>query len=135
MIELVYRVEGREHVFPLEKPEIVLGRSPEADLSIDSLTVSRFHARITKSDELHILIVDLDSRNKTKVNSVVIKESRLNSGDKIALGDFELEVRERADKKVVLDEAPALPAESETIMRSAEEVRRLLEVAAADATM
>ena len=134
MIELVYRVDGREHVFPLERPEIVLGRSPEADLSIDSLTVSRFHARI-KKDALNILIVDLDSRNKTKVNDVVVKESRLNSGDKIALGDFELEVRERAEKKVVLDEAPALPAPSETIMRSAEEVRRLLEVAAADATM
>ena len=45
MIELVYKLDGREHVFPLDKPEIVLGRSPESDLSIDSLTVSRFHAR------------------------------------------------------------------------------------------
>src|SRR5215216_1785282 len=111
MIELVYRVDGREHVFPLEKTEVVLGRSPDADLSIDSLTVSRFHARIRK-DARDIVITDLDSRNKTKVNSVVIKEARLSSGDRIALGEFELEVRERAEK-VVLDEAPALPAPSE----------------------
>jgi adenylate cyclase len=133
MIEIVYRVDGREHVFPLEKPEVVLGRSPDADLSIDSLTVSRFHARIRK-DARELVITDLDSRNKTKVNSVVVKEARLSSGDKIALGDFEMEVRERAEK-VVLDEAPSLPAPSETVMRSAEEVRKLLEVAAADATV
>jgi adenylate cyclase len=134
MIELVYRIDGREHVFPLEKSEVVLGRSPEADLSIDSLTVSRFHARIRR-DAQELLIVDLDSRNKTKVNSVVVKESRLAGGDRIALGDFELEVREHSEKKVVLDEAPPLPAASETVMRSAEEVRRLLEAAAADSTM
>jgi adenylate cyclase len=134
MIELVYKIEGREHVFPLEKPEVTLGRSPEADLAIDSLTVSRFHARI-KSDARHLLVVDLDSRNKTKVNGVVIKEAKVNPGDKIALGDFELEVRERAEPKVVIDSTPPMPAPSETIMRSAEEVRKLLEVAAADATM
>jgi adenylate cyclase len=134
MIELVYRIEGRDHVFPLEKPEVVLGRSPEADLSIDSLTVSRFHARIT-DDTRGLLILDLDSRNKTKVNGVVVKESKLGAGDTISLGDFVLEVRERVDAKVVIDEAPSLPAPSETIMRSAEEVRKLLEAAAADATL
>ena len=134
MIELVYKIDGREHVFPLEKPEVTLGRSPEADLSIDSLTVSRFHARI-KGDARSLHVVDLDSRNKTKVNGAVIKESKLSPGDKIALGDFELEIRERAEPKVVIDSAPPMPAPSETIMRSAEEVRKLLEVAAADATM
>src|SRR5262245_60527189 len=113
MIELVYKIDGREHVFPLEKPEVVLGRSPEADLSIDSLTVSRFHARI-KGDARSLLVVDLDSRNKTKVNGVVIKEAKLNPGDKVSLGDFELQVRERAEHKVVIDAAPALPAPSET---------------------
>lgn len=134
MIELVYKVDGREHVFPLEKPEVVLGRSPEADLAIDSLTVSRFHARIRK-DGRDLLVIDLDSRNKTKVNNVVIKESRAVVGDRIALGDFELEVRDRATAKVVLDEAPVLAAPSETVLRSAEEVAKLLEVAAADSTL
>src|SRR6185369_1157183 len=134
MIELVYKIDGREHVFPLEKPEVTLGRSPEADLSIDSLTVSRFHARI-KGDARSLHIVDLESRNKTKVNGVVIKDAKLSPGDKVALGDFQLEIRERAEPKVVIDSAPPMPAPSETIMRSAEEVRRLLEVAAADATI
>jgi adenylate cyclase len=133
MIELVYKLDGREHVFPLDKPEIVLGRSPESDLSIDSLTVSRFHARIRKGPRDTLLITDLDSRNKTKVNDVVIKEARLNAGDRIALGDFQLEVRERPEQKVVIDEAPALPAPSETLMRSAEEVRRMLEAAGSGA--
>jgi adenylate cyclase len=134
MIELVYKVDGREHVFPLDKPEIVLGRSPEADLSIDSLTVSRFHARIRKqARDIHI--TDLESRNKTKVNDVVIKEARLNSGDRIALGDFQLEVRERAEQKVVLADSQAIPAPSETLMRSAEEVRKMLEAAGSDSTL
>jgi len=104
MIELVYKIDGREHVFPLEKPEVVLGRSPDADLSIDSLTVSRFHARI-RIQGAELTVIDLESRNKTKINSVVVKESRAAVGDRIALGDFVLEVRDGAAAGSVVEAA------------------------------
>ena len=134
MIELVYKIDGREHVFPLEKAEVVLGRSPEADLAIDSLTVSRFHARIRRNGA-DLLVTDLESRNKTKVNNVVIKESRAAHGDRISLGDFVLEVRDRTAAGVVVEEAADPAAMSETVMRSAEEVARLLAGSATDRTL
>jgi adenylate cyclase len=132
MIELVYRIDGREHVFPLEKAEVVLGRSPEADLAIDSLTVSRFHARIRRNGTL-LVVTDLESRNKTKVNNIIIKESQAAAGDRISLGDFVLEVRDPSAPGVVLEEAVE-PA-AETVMRSAEEVARLLQGAGTERTL
>jgi adenylate cyclase len=124
MIELVYKTDGRERVLPLEKPDVVLGRSSEADLCIDDRTVSRLHARITVGAH-GLFVVDLDSRNKTRVNGVVVTRARVGPGDTLALGEVELEVRERAEPNVVIAAAPPA-AHHVTLVRSAEEVRELL---------
>jgi len=79
---------GKE--FILNGSEWVMGRSPDATLSINLQSVSRQHARIcrrTDTDGEYYEISDLDSMNGTHVNTQLVRTSRINDGDKIQLGD------------------------------------------------
>ena len=63
----------------------VLGRSFDADIRIDELTVSRHHAKITKTDDGYIL-EDSGSGNGTVLNGELItKPRKLKNGDVITL--------------------------------------------------
>jgi DNA-binding NtrC family response regulator len=70
--------------------EVILGRSPRADLVLDDASVSRRHARI-RADAGKLGIVDLGSRNGTRVNGVLVGEGlALEPGDVITLGQVTL---------------------------------------------
>src|SRR5947208_2057655 len=74
--------------------ELVVGRSQEGagDLGGDQ-ELSRYHARIEKTERGHLLIEDLGSTNGTEVNGDQISEpTALSPGDRIKLGTSELEV-------------------------------------------
>jgi serine phosphatase RsbU (regulator of sigma subunit)/pSer/pThr/pTyr-binding forkhead associated (FHA) protein len=62
----------------------VIGRSPEADITLRDATVSRHHARIVRRGGKHVLC-DLESGNGTFVNGKLIKEVALRSGDQIKI--------------------------------------------------
>ena len=47
-----------------EKPEITIGRSPNTDIQIDNLTVSKQHARLIEQKDQYAL-EDLNSTNGT----------------------------------------------------------------------
>ena len=82
------RIEGPStgESYPLDKPEITLGRDPSADIVIDSPGVSRRHARLFQQGGAHLL-EDLGSSNGTFVNGRRISgPTRLQSGDKAAFG-------------------------------------------------
>jgi pSer/pThr/pTyr-binding forkhead associated (FHA) protein len=81
-------VEGRRH-FPLNKPEINIGRRVDNDLVLDGHHVSRRHAKI-RVHQGRFQIVDLDSMAGIMVNGRVIKEHILFAGDVITLADTEL---------------------------------------------
>ncbi len=74
------------------KVEVVdIGRSPDCKIVLEPNGVSRRHAEIRRSGDGHT-IVDLTSRNKTKVNNVELvpdKPQRLRPGDKINICDVE----------------------------------------------
>jgi len=70
----------------LDQDEIVLGRSPDADIQIDSDDASRFHARIFKQNG-EVLIEDQGSCNGTSVNNLPIKRQVLMPGDRVRLGN------------------------------------------------
>ena len=55
------------HLWILEKPQLVLGRSPDTDIYIDDPSVSKKHA-IFKVENNKVYVIDLDSTNKTKIN-------------------------------------------------------------------
>jgi hypothetical protein len=66
------------------------GRGLDNDVVLDSLSVSREHARLTRTDGL--AIEDLGSRNGTFVNGVRVQRARVAPGDRIRLGATEVRV-------------------------------------------
>lgn len=77
-----------DELFILEKPSILIGRSRQCDVFIDSAMLSRHHASILVIDSDTVLIKDLESTNGTFVNSMRIsRPNRLKHGDVITIGD------------------------------------------------
>jgi pSer/pThr/pTyr-binding forkhead associated (FHA) protein len=78
-------------LFALEEKnqDVVMGRDPACEFMIDSIVISRKHARIEKRFDT-VIIHDLDSKNGTFVNRERVKEKRLQDGDIIHLGTLAL---------------------------------------------
>jgi sigma-B regulation protein RsbU (phosphoserine phosphatase) len=77
----------------LSADTVTIGRLPENDIAILDKSVSRSHARLERIAERY-RIVDLGSRNGVVVNDQRITEPTfLASGDRILLGDVEIEVQ------------------------------------------
>jgi pSer/pThr/pTyr-binding forkhead associated (FHA) protein len=74
---------------------LVIGRDPECDLVLDSIFVSRSHARLCRIQDGYE-IIDLESRNGVDLNGQQIDRSAsLIPGDTVTIGPFELQVLER----------------------------------------
>jgi len=70
--------------------EVVIGRGPECQITIEDPLVSRQHARITVRGEM-ALIMDLGSRNGVRVNGELIRgETPLKHNDRVRLGTQDL---------------------------------------------
>jgi hypothetical protein len=76
----------------LAKPSVTIGRLPGCDVVVDDAGVSRQHARIRRTDGGFVL-TDLGSTNGTMVNGEPIQEHVLEHGDRITIGETELEFR------------------------------------------
>jgi pSer/pThr/pTyr-binding forkhead associated (FHA) protein len=66
-----------------------IGRSPDCDVFLDDVTVSRDHALLVKRGGDHYLD-DLGSLNGTYVNRHRIESHRLEDGDELQVGKFKL---------------------------------------------
>jgi two-component system cell cycle response regulator len=75
---------GRMH--KIDKPEHLMGRSPEVSIQIDDDGVSRKHAKIHVGADGSHYLVDLGSTNGTFLNGVRLSMSPLQDGDKIQIG-------------------------------------------------
>ena len=73
--------------FIIKKSVFSIGRSPESDILLDDITVSRQHAVIEKSGQDYIL-KDLGSLNGTYLNGEIINEAALSHSDKIQIGKY-----------------------------------------------
>lgn len=75
------------NVFRLSVPELTIGRSPQCDIFLNDMTVSRMHATL-KREAAGYCIVDADSFNGLWVNNVNVREAQLHDGDVIQIGTF-----------------------------------------------
>lgn len=66
-----------------------IGRSPQSEIFLDDVTVSRVHASISKVGNAFIL-KDSGSLNGTYINNESISEHSLVSGDEFQIGKFHL---------------------------------------------
>lgn len=93
---VVYAGTHLGRVFPLVPGRQVIGRSPQANLSLLDEEVSRQHARLGlefHGDQAEITLEDLGSTNGTFVNGIPLTGStRLEAGDRVALGTHVLKL-------------------------------------------
>lgn len=82
--------------FDLSDKPVTIGRGPENVIVLDDKESSRNHCRVEK-DDTSFKVVDLLSRNGTKVNGASVNVQRLKEGDTIQIGKtvitFELSSR------------------------------------------
>lgn len=77
-----------DSLYLVDKASILIGRSSQCDISIDSGMLSRHHAVVLTTVDNTILIKDLDSTNGTFLNTMRVKTSApLSHGDVITVGD------------------------------------------------
>jgi pSer/pThr/pTyr-binding forkhead associated (FHA) protein len=77
-----------EH-FLLHQENVTVGRSPDSDIFLDDVTVSRRHALI-KQAEGGFLIEDQGSLNGTFLNRHRIESAPLEDGDEVQIGKYKL---------------------------------------------
>ena len=63
------------------------GRSSSSDIPLNDPSVSRFHCRIFFKPGKGLWIADLGSANQTLVNGKAVQEAKLNTSDRIEIGD------------------------------------------------
>jgi hypothetical protein len=75
--------------FPLDADRIEIGRSPESDVFLDDVTVSRSHATLVREDAGYT-IEDGGSLNGTYVNRRRVERAKLADGDEVQIGKYKL---------------------------------------------
>jgi hypothetical protein len=80
--------------FALEGERVSIGRSPDASVFLDDVTVSRNHALLVRRRD-GLYIDDLGSLNGTYVNRRRIESQKLQHGDELQVGKYKLTFLER----------------------------------------
>ena len=75
--------------FPLGGERMTIGRSPDAEVFLDDVTVSRNHALLVRRRD-GLYIDDLGSLNGTYVNRRRIESHKLQDGDELQVGKYKL---------------------------------------------
>src|SRR5437867_12266026 len=83
--------DGKEQVFMISAPEVLIGRKTDADISISNQHVSRHHAKIVSVPAGGHQLVDLGSTYGTFVNGQRIENRVLAHGDRVTFGRDDVE--------------------------------------------
>jgi len=94
-------------VLPPPESKVVIGRGDEASWILLDEDLSRAHAEIRRGWD-GTRIIDLDSKNGTKVDGTRIKDAPLHDGAEIELGNVAFRFHDPADRH--LRPAPVAPA-------------------------
>jgi DNA-binding NtrC family response regulator len=89
---IVYHGQGAERVLLNPNVPVTVGRAPPSQVRIDDDSLSREHARFTRS-ERSVLVEDLRSTNGTWTGGVRVDRSELSPGDEVMLGNVPLRAR------------------------------------------
>jgi hypothetical protein len=75
--------------FLVKGDQMTIGRSPDAEVFLDDVTVSRNHALLVRRRD-GVYIDDLGSLNGTYVNRRRIESHKLQDGDEVQVGKYKL---------------------------------------------
>jgi two-component system cell cycle response regulator len=91
-------------VFTINSEEFTLGRHPDNSGCVDDQGISRYHAKITRTDNTLYAVEDLNSSNGTFVNGAQVERAELNNGDTLQLGprvSFRFSIASSAEERVM----------------------------------
>ena len=92
---LVVRRAGRAvETFGIGRKELTIGRSPDCDVFLDDVTVSRVHALVRPRPD-GVWIEDQGSLNGTFINRRRVDAARLADADEVQIGKYRLTFLER----------------------------------------
>jgi type II secretory pathway predicted ATPase ExeA len=90
LARLLVATDGRTvQEIPLRQGRVIVGRTPDNDLHIDSRFISRHHCQIITTQHTCV-IEDLNSTNGIFVKSNRVRRHHLNDGDVVLIGKHEL---------------------------------------------
>jgi pSer/pThr/pTyr-binding forkhead associated (FHA) protein len=89
------RGPGSPKQFPLNRPNLMIGRGERSDITIGSVELSRQHVRLVEKDG-EVSFTDLESANGVYLNGVLAHAAILRDGDLLELGDVAFIYHERA---------------------------------------
>ena len=101
--------------FPLDKPQLTIGRKMDNDIVIDNLAVSGHHARVVEENGTHY-IEDTGSTNGTFINDMKIAKQRLQPGDQIRVGKHLLVYEDETATSKPKPSAAVVPDGDKTIL-------------------
>ncbi len=94
LVVITTNLAGTE--FVLDRPSLVIGRTPENDIVLNHKSISRHHAKVIRDGDKYI-VVDLESANGVRVNGSEFERVELKSGDTLELGHVRLRFTSGAD--------------------------------------
>jgi len=88
---IIFKGPAKGSRYLITRSGATVGRSPESDIFLDDVTVSRSHAVISYDDQKsHFVLSDRSSLNGTYVNGSISENSILSHGDEVQIGKFHL---------------------------------------------
>ena len=87
------KLKGKDFALP-PQGKVVLGRSKDASITIPDINLSRAHCSVSATPRGYML-EDLDSTNGTYLNGRRVRQELLREGDRIVIGETEIEFRAR----------------------------------------
>jgi phosphoserine phosphatase RsbU/P len=91
--------DGQKKTYDLAGDALTIGRSPDCDVQLESVRVSRCHAQLCRDPSGAWLIRDLASRNGTRINGQSITKHLLEAGDVMQIGEWELRLRAHDERE------------------------------------
>ena len=110
-----------------ERPILVVGRSPQCDVVVDSKKISRNHCCVAQRKDC-LLVRDLDSTNGVRINGAKLQEGKLTEGDELTIGNLRF-LCQRQDPSSRPRPARAATAVSDADLEEADEPVLLAEPA------
>lgn len=84
----------RDRIYNLECDEILIGRHASADIRLNDMSVSRYHAMLNVTDG-RWTITDLDSKSGLYINGMRVHHAHLMENDVIQMGGSRLIFRRK----------------------------------------